>query len=648
MERFKLIDFDVDVARCEIVKDGVVTSVEPRAMAVLAYLARFPKQVISQETLFEALWPNTVFSPGAVQRCIAQLRKALGDDARNARFIITHAKRGYSLDVTPELITKPAVFNKFALFTVAGVLLVVMTTLFFVWHSKPSASKPLGQLEPLTSSPHYDFYPTYSHDGQSFAFIRQTPATNQIIKLDTPSQQRTVLLETDYNVQSIAWGDDATHLYFMVRDATDDWVGKVHVDTKKMTRLFSNPNNGHFWRLFVKNDKVFYVSAEVPINQKPATQLAYYDLNTQRHFILLQSNEQFTPYRVAYLASSNTLAIAGESSANIVEFRLFDILSGKLSPPFATLPLGFTEISWFPSGEKLLVHHLNKLYSLNLTGKLVPLPYTGYERMFNPVVSPITGDIVMSVTRLDSDLVIYNTETEQTQVIVDSDGEDHLARFSPESDAIAYVSSRSGRQQVYVTESGQDRMIFDNPNNLPIYRAPVWSKSGEHIVFAFGNELMLYSDQLKKLIKQPMRPSFTAVLDWYSDGDHLLISTKVDNQSYFERLHIATGEQTRLVTSGVNFSARLDEYDNLVFVKGDRVHATNSPFNGMKLNTDQVIPMSQQLVYHQMGFLTKHNERSTRQFSIPESLTSLEDARDGNRFLFVRQTRQSANLIVLK
>eukprot|EP00487_Bulimina_marginata_P012729 TRINITY_DN91_c0_g1_i3.p1 TRINITY_DN91_c0_g1~~TRINITY_DN91_c0_g1_i3.p1 ORF type:complete len:119 (-),score=12.12 TRINITY_DN91_c0_g1_i3:61-417(-) len=74
-------------------------------MDVLGYLALKQGEVVSQQELFDALWPNSVFSSGSVLRCIAQLRKALGDDAKQQSIILTHPKRGYSLKLDVQRLT---------------------------------------------------------------------------------------------------------------------------------------------------------------------------------------------------------------------------------------------------------------------------------------------------------------------------------------------------------------------------------------------------------------------------------------------------------------------------------------------------------------------------------------------------------------
>lgn len=70
---------------------------EPKVMAVLVELARRRDRVVSKEELIEAVWPQTHVGEAALSRCISELRRALGDDARNPRYIETLPKRGYRL-----------------------------------------------------------------------------------------------------------------------------------------------------------------------------------------------------------------------------------------------------------------------------------------------------------------------------------------------------------------------------------------------------------------------------------------------------------------------------------------------------------------------------------------------------------------------
>lgn len=74
-----------------------ITQVEPKAMAVLVYLARFPEKVVGADELIETIWLGRPMGDNPVYRCIAQLRRALGDNPRTPRYIVTVPTKGYRL-----------------------------------------------------------------------------------------------------------------------------------------------------------------------------------------------------------------------------------------------------------------------------------------------------------------------------------------------------------------------------------------------------------------------------------------------------------------------------------------------------------------------------------------------------------------------
>ena len=97
-EQYWIGGFFVDVSRNQIVHNKQAQTLPPKALAVLTYLASRQGDVISQDELLDNVWSGTIVSPNSLQRCIAQLRKAFGDDGKAQGFIKTHAKKGYSLE----------------------------------------------------------------------------------------------------------------------------------------------------------------------------------------------------------------------------------------------------------------------------------------------------------------------------------------------------------------------------------------------------------------------------------------------------------------------------------------------------------------------------------------------------------------------
>ena len=66
-------------------------------MDVLTYLAAHGDRVVSPDELLDELWDGVFVSSNSVQKCIAELRKAFGDDSSRPGIIQTVPKRGYKL-----------------------------------------------------------------------------------------------------------------------------------------------------------------------------------------------------------------------------------------------------------------------------------------------------------------------------------------------------------------------------------------------------------------------------------------------------------------------------------------------------------------------------------------------------------------------
>ncbi|WP_394204501.1 winged helix-turn-helix domain-containing protein [Shewanella waksmanii] len=106
-EQYWVGDYFIDLTRNQLTQRQQSQTLPPKALAVLTCLAKRKGNVVSQDELLATVWPNTVVSPNTLQRCIAQLRKALGDDGKVQHYIKTHAKQGYSLEADVQWQTSP-------------------------------------------------------------------------------------------------------------------------------------------------------------------------------------------------------------------------------------------------------------------------------------------------------------------------------------------------------------------------------------------------------------------------------------------------------------------------------------------------------------------------------------------------------------
>jgi TolB-like protein/DNA-binding winged helix-turn-helix (wHTH) protein/Flp pilus assembly protein TadD len=92
---FKFADVEVREREFCLVKGGEVLPVEPKTFRVLLFLLRNSQKLIAKEELLNAVWGDAAVTESSLTRTIAQLRRLLGDEIRNPRYIETVATVGY-------------------------------------------------------------------------------------------------------------------------------------------------------------------------------------------------------------------------------------------------------------------------------------------------------------------------------------------------------------------------------------------------------------------------------------------------------------------------------------------------------------------------------------------------------------------------
>jgi predicted ATPase/DNA-binding winged helix-turn-helix (wHTH) protein len=87
--------FRLDSANGCLWHDGVPIDLPPKQFAILNFLVENPGRLITHDELLDKLWPETFVQPQVLRTYVLELRKVLGDEAGNPRFIQTMPKRGY-------------------------------------------------------------------------------------------------------------------------------------------------------------------------------------------------------------------------------------------------------------------------------------------------------------------------------------------------------------------------------------------------------------------------------------------------------------------------------------------------------------------------------------------------------------------------
>lgn len=99
--RFGLFEFDPQSG--DLRKRGLSVRLTPQARTLLGILVEAPNKTHSREAIQRRLWPGNTFVDfdRGVNKLVHSLREALGESARNPRFIETVAAEGYRFLATP-------------------------------------------------------------------------------------------------------------------------------------------------------------------------------------------------------------------------------------------------------------------------------------------------------------------------------------------------------------------------------------------------------------------------------------------------------------------------------------------------------------------------------------------------------------------
>ena len=85
--RARFGDFVLDDGEKQLFRCGTSVHLTPKAYALLCYMVAQGHRALSKAEILEHLWPATFVSEGALTSVVKELRHALGDDAREPRFI---------------------------------------------------------------------------------------------------------------------------------------------------------------------------------------------------------------------------------------------------------------------------------------------------------------------------------------------------------------------------------------------------------------------------------------------------------------------------------------------------------------------------------------------------------------------------------
>lgn len=98
--RFQFGAFTVDDEARQVLRHGVAAHLSPKAFDLLVALIRERPKALAKADLHARLWPKTFVSDASLAMLVAELRAALGENARQAGCVRTVHRHGYAFQAT--------------------------------------------------------------------------------------------------------------------------------------------------------------------------------------------------------------------------------------------------------------------------------------------------------------------------------------------------------------------------------------------------------------------------------------------------------------------------------------------------------------------------------------------------------------------
>lgn len=580
MREFSVGSFNVDIARSKILDGGEVIAVEPRVLQVLLVLAEKQGEVVSHEYILTKVWPGVYVAPNALQRCIAQLRKAFKDDAKQQRMIVTHPKRGYSLVAevnwqqktieqtetkskpNEKLVVAPSktepsqnrlipvntsVHKRF--WSLFSIMLIMCVTSFYYWEEQYN-HLTIKLLTPLTTTDNEEYSPRYSPDGRYIAFERHINiCENQIWAKDTQTKKEFLLTQAPGYYGPPSWSPDGSQLAFSLENNCGveqkiGWCSDIRLlsftlakNSPQLTRAILPCGNSYIYQaVWLSDDKIAWAVAENQHHKVMSLTLSDNKLS------ILYSTEESVITTLDYSAKFNKLAVMQYDAKRIANLILLDpdnheFSQVKLRPPEKYKYNTWWPVSWHPKKEILLSSQKNSLFFIDLQGEFSEITIPSMHQFNSANYHPEGERIIANMVFQDLDLVelqlpklieSYGDETQYTpfvekgNVLHRSTVSEFSAQYQPQGGGIAFISQRSGSKQIWLTRDGANKAEklsnFDGyvRNNFR------WSATGDALLVVVDRRLYLLNLEGEK--QQLVTPFDIVDIYQVTDKNHLLLS----------------------------------------------------------------------------------------------------------------------------
>jgi len=467
---FRIGEWLVEPLQNRLVRGETRVKLDPKVMQVLLYLAERPNEVALKEKIIETVWEGTFVTDEVLTNAIFELRKALGDDAKEPKFIQTVPRKGYRLITSVE--APDGAPHKFTRAWVAVVSFGIVAASGFYFTRIETPDLDIRTV-PLTGFPGAEEWPALSPNGDRIAFVwdRGNPGPRkslhvQMIGVGDPLR----LTDSVLHEFSPVWSPDGREIAFLrqveLRASQESEVLIIPALGGPVRRLATIravdvPGGGQNPGMAWSPDGRFLAVVDQESREEP-------------HAIFLLSRESGEKRRLtspsnvvgdtqpAFSPDGKALAFARMPGVTQNEIYLQDVDGGEASL-LATDEGWITDLDWTADGTEVVFVSASEsaagtsLWRVATSGGLPErLPFgemahtLSISRAGDRLVHDRRSWFNTDIWRIDGPAACERGEPTR---LIASSRFDWGQEYSPDGSTIAFASERSGSNNIWVCES---------------------------------------------------------------------------------------------------------------------------------------------------------------------------------------------------
>lgn len=509
--------------------DGKESRIAPKAMAVLLALARNPGETLSRDQLLDRVWPGDYPTQDVLSHAIRELRRALGDTMPNPVRIQTVPRIGYRLVATVSRLesgpngsmAKPIAAAEaqgdtlpakrasradeaassaryrwpafFLLLAIAGVLAVAQA--WNRWHGSASTGpRPDPEVRLLTSSLLAERMPAISDDGTRYAYVQfdeKLEKADLVVGSMASEEKRVVSVAEKQQNYAPQWSRSGSRLAFQSSTGSDCQISLLDMNGMDVTgRSYLDSCSGHVYDLFdwAVGDSGLWLSRPVG-PEASATRIVLRDLDGADH--PLDYQRQAEDYDRDPRQSPDGRWIAFRRGLH-PEGALFVVARNGGEVRRLTGSIGYIgRFDWYPDSRNLLLSARTNgrlgLYRLDTTTR--QLTDLGIADSDFIDIAQGAREAVFERVRLRYRIREYSLSGPGASQAwrVPSTGGESEAVYDPTAARIAFISDRSGSEQIWLTPGQRDQpralTRFENARLLDLS----FDAAGRELVWVLRN-----------------------------------------------------------------------------------------------------------------------------------------------------------------